>query len=522
MHAFLNHMHRLRLPLLLVAFFGAAGSPARAQQVPLSSNYLYNEFLVNPAAVGLHGQIDINGYYRRHFADIPGAPVTQVVTADGFFERKSFGIGIQAFNHSAGVMNETGIGGAYAYQKYLSSETALRAGLSGEISRYGIDWEEVNVENPSDLGRLRGIQHSTLFDGGFGIYLTNPNFDLGVSMTHLFNSEADFVAGDNSQRLALEQNRHITALGAYKFAIGESEDFELRPVALGQYAPEYDIQYDITLQAIYLKDIYANIGYRSDYAITGGLGIRLQERFFFGYNYDFPTSEVADISQGSHEFMLGFRVADKGTKGRDELSDDINYLKNMQKRIRNRQDSMDGRLGEQEDLNERQQEAIDDLQDLIEENGRKIDSILKGGPRQQPGQQGGNGGQRPGTPGQPGGGETGDRSYPSEKKDKSTYNIRDIEPADVPNPYKLIVASFSQANNAVRYQQELKRLGFNGSIEIYRCKEGPYFRDGEWNFIAYRQFSNPDDAQQALNRLETGTGKDVPIIGEPWIYVVPK
>ena len=49
----------------------------QAQQVSLNSQYLFNEYILNPAAVGSKDYTPVQLNFRKQWTNFPGAPTTQ-------------------------------------------------------------------------------------------------------------------------------------------------------------------------------------------------------------------------------------------------------------------------------------------------------------------------------------------------------------------------------------------------------------------------------------------------------------
>ncbi|MBK9192175.1 MAG: type IX secretion system membrane protein PorP/SprF [Crocinitomicaceae bacterium] len=56
---------------------------AKAQQLPLFSQYYYNRFIYNPAFTGVESQSSVYLIHHSQWKDIPGSPVTYALTVDG-------------------------------------------------------------------------------------------------------------------------------------------------------------------------------------------------------------------------------------------------------------------------------------------------------------------------------------------------------------------------------------------------------------------------------------------------------
>ncbi|MDE5983568.1 MAG: type IX secretion system membrane protein PorP/SprF [Duncaniella sp.] len=65
--------------------------------------------------------------------------------------------------------------------------------------------------------------------------------------------------------------------------------------------------FDVTCRVRYNKFLTAGIGYRYNDAVSAMLSAEIKG-FFIGYSYDYPTTEIAKASSGSHEIVAGYRL----------------------------------------------------------------------------------------------------------------------------------------------------------------------------------------------------------------------
>jgi hypothetical protein len=64
---------------------------------------------------------------------------------------------------------------------------------------------------------------------------------------------------------------------------------------------------EATARLRYNKLLLAGVGYRYKDALTVSLGAEIKG-FYIGYAYDYPMSEIAKASSGSHEIFLGYTL----------------------------------------------------------------------------------------------------------------------------------------------------------------------------------------------------------------------
>ncbi len=104
--------------VILVAL--ALQTPAIAQQVPITSQYLTNGLVINPAYAGTREALSINLSYRKQWANITGAPQFQTLSLHTpINEKEKVSLGLMADYLTYGVTKDVGIYAYYAYSVRL-------------------------------------------------------------------------------------------------------------------------------------------------------------------------------------------------------------------------------------------------------------------------------------------------------------------------------------------------------------------------------------------------------------------
>jgi type IX secretion system PorP/SprF family membrane protein len=86
-----------------------------AQQTPITSQYLTNGLVINPAYAGTRGALSANLSYRKQWARIVGAPQFQNLSLHSPINKKEKVAGLVAEYNTYGVTKDVGIYGFYAY-----------------------------------------------------------------------------------------------------------------------------------------------------------------------------------------------------------------------------------------------------------------------------------------------------------------------------------------------------------------------------------------------------------------------
>ena len=73
-------MNKFKLVIVLLISFSSAVS---AQQKPYYTQYILNNYILNPALSGIENYTDVKLSYRNQWAGIDGAPVTMYFSVQG-------------------------------------------------------------------------------------------------------------------------------------------------------------------------------------------------------------------------------------------------------------------------------------------------------------------------------------------------------------------------------------------------------------------------------------------------------
>ena len=296
-------MKKIFLVLILHFFYLISFS----QQQPLYSQYMLNDFLLNPAIAGTTDDSPIRMTIRQQWVGIKNAPSTQAISGHTSISRlENCGVGGLVYHDKFGPSSQTGINGTFAYHIQVASETNLSFGLSLSAFQYKIDEEGLNIINPNDPAITGKVETKWAPDANFGLYLYHSKYYFGLSSTQLI--QYSLFKGDfNDGKMV----RHYYLTGGYKLQLGE--DYELIPSILLKTTEQSPPQLDINAQILYMKTFWLALSYRNKDASVAMIGFK-KDRFQFGYAFDYTLSNLSNYTHGSHEIMIGFDIAHKEDK----------------------------------------------------------------------------------------------------------------------------------------------------------------------------------------------------------------
>lgn len=296
-------MRRIPFILLLVIMTGSVG--LKGQQLPQYTQYMFNDFVINPAIAGVHDFYQIRTNHRFQWVGLVDPPLTNSIAFYGPHANLDMGYGGYVYNDVTGPTSRTGITGSYAYNIAISGDIRLSMGISASMMQFRIDGTQLNPRDVSDAALLQIVSTSYLPDAGIGAYLYADEFYVGLSAAQLLNNNIRIFDNKNGlNRL----KTHINLISAYRFQV--DQDWVLEPSVMIKGTAPKELSFDLTARAEWKKMVWGAVSYRYHDAIGILVGYSFEEVFFFGYAYDISISALRKYNTGTHEIMIGYRFND--------------------------------------------------------------------------------------------------------------------------------------------------------------------------------------------------------------------
>ncbi len=300
----------LKRTILAAIAICAGVTGAIAQQLPHYTQYLLNDYVMNPAVGGSKPYWEAKSNNRYQWVGITDAPRTYILSVQGPSNNRKMGFGGHLFTDITGPTRRTGAHMSYSYHLTLTEKMKLSFGVSAGVLQFLVDGSKIVFREDGDLALSSGIQSVLIPDAGAGLYLYGDKFFLSVSSPQLLTFKLQFFEDYESTQSKLE--RHYFASGGYKFALGD--DFELQPAAMVKYVDPIPLQAELTLRAIYQDAVWAGASYRTEDAIALMVGYTFQKNLTLGYSYDIISSNLKGYSTGSHELMLSVKFRNRNMR----------------------------------------------------------------------------------------------------------------------------------------------------------------------------------------------------------------
>ncbi len=298
-------MKRISILIFAICFV----SNLKAQQLPQFTQYMNNNYSVNPAVAGMYDYYQVNTIIRNQWVGINDGPRTSIISIYGKHSR-NVGLGGTVYNDITGPTSRAGGSASYTYSFSLTQKINLALALQGGFSQFKID-KDLEVEEDGDPLLTNGDVIRVLPEATFGLNLSGDNWYIGAAIPQLLNLKLNLMDDDEARKSdTTSQNgkliRHIYVLGSYTYDINPKISIE--PTFLLRSSLGAKTQIDFGVKSEYKKIFWFGINYKMNNdlsSIATLLGYNINERFNIGYSYGMPSSATSNYYLGSHEFMLG-------------------------------------------------------------------------------------------------------------------------------------------------------------------------------------------------------------------------
>jgi type IX secretion system PorP/SprF family membrane protein len=316
-----------------------------SQQVPRYSQYIMNEFIINPAVAGVDGLTTFNLTARKEwvgFGDGLPTPETYSITVQTRLLKRRIavksstngnkllksrdgriGIGGGIFADFNGAMQRKGISVSYAYFIPMR-ENQLSFGLTTSITQLQLNSKYLNFKN-NDSEVMLGLANSAIWipDFAAGVNFSGRKFHTGFSVVQLLESSIIFGNSTvNLQSANIHFRRNYFISGAYRNQFPSHTEWEYEPSVLIKMNDPVKItstysgamvQADIMLRFIYNQKVWFGAAFRTshEYVALGGLRYKM---LYFTYSFDYGNNGITQYSYGSHEISISAKFGESSRR----------------------------------------------------------------------------------------------------------------------------------------------------------------------------------------------------------------
>lgn len=327
----------MKFGLLIVVLYSAI---TFGQQLPQYSQFSNNQYMVNPAAIGVPNAINIALGGRMQWVGLDDSPKTSYLYFSTPFDKASAASMKRTFGkvqrnrksvkhptmRRASVRHAYGghlsadqygpfrtlkFMGTYAVQIPLSQDFNMSFGTNVGIGNRMFLSDKAQVLSVmTNTGQFdntynsytsnRGAQNTLDIDAG--MYFWGRGAFAGISAAQLTRDLVKFGNAD----INFDPQIHLFLTGGYKAILNNR--WNMTSALLVKYMKPAPLSVEASFIFDYEDRFFFGASYRHKDAVIAQLGMVISEIFEIGYSYDFTISGLRRYNSGGHELVLKYRI----------------------------------------------------------------------------------------------------------------------------------------------------------------------------------------------------------------------
>jgi type IX secretion system PorP/SprF family membrane protein len=325
---------------LVIMMIAGMGLQTNAQQRPHYTQYILNNYILNPAVTGIENYTDVKLSYRNQWVGFPGAPKTFYASVHAPIGKQDYrttptsfevpgdnprgkayweeytaaephhGVGASVVNYKTGYISRITATASYAYHLGLNPKLNLSAGFAGGITSYTVDATQIELANPIDpaVGTLTSNLRRVNPELSAGLWLYSDQLFAGISAQQIIPQKLSLKDTGRNNSTTVP---HFFATAGYRFLV--NEDVNVLPSVLFRYIANMPQFLDVNIKAQYQDRFWVGANYRLKEGFAAMAGLNISNTFNISYSYDVNNANylLQYMQRGTHEIVLGFLIGNK-------------------------------------------------------------------------------------------------------------------------------------------------------------------------------------------------------------------
>ena len=291
--------------LYILSIFTLMSGTTLAQQIELTNLYEFNKLKINPAYAGSETCGDVSIGHLYQWAGFEGAPQTSYANGSAHIGR-NMGLGGKVMLDRLGSLTQFNIQGIYSYKLNFADAHNLRLGIGAGVNQQSFNFSGSTIGDITDQALIAGTQKGMSFYSEFGLVYTLKNFQLSFSLPNLVETNTDLAPTQG----ALRNVRHM--IGYAEYRIGNPSKVTVTPSILYRNSSVQLHQLEGNVMLDIKEKFQLGVGYRHKAGVLGRIGVNINDLIQIRYAYEFPLTDIARATSGSHEVGIGLTICKKG------------------------------------------------------------------------------------------------------------------------------------------------------------------------------------------------------------------
>lgn len=281
------------------------------QEDIITSQYIHNQYAINPAFGGSRNCFTIYGAYRKQWLGVKEAPNNELITLHSPLKNDNMALGLKLSNNNISIFQNNQITASYTYRLLISKSSYLAFGLDGGINLGSTNWQKVSTITVNDPLYATNTSSTNLaFGAGVAYYSSKFYTSFSIPSFFYYNPASEGKGEFNPAKV-----NYLTSAG---YLFETNGQLAIQPSALIIFNPDKKVIWDAGATAIYNNLLWVTGAYRSVNEVVIMLAIQPISTVRIGYSYDYAIGKLAQFSGGSHEISIqydfGYKIKSSNPK----------------------------------------------------------------------------------------------------------------------------------------------------------------------------------------------------------------
>ncbi len=309
-HIARSNIHRIFAVIMMASISGSA------QQNPNFSNYLFNNYGINPAYLAKGNCLDVRIGRRNQWVGFPNGPLMTFISFNKSFKKKAFrnywhGIGLYLEQDKMDAIKSDAAYFNYSYHLRVSDDYFASFGMFAGAKAYSMSLEYFDEADPA-FQALGNVVVPLDIAVGARLYSKTNFFDFAVRNTYMNKIKLGPKQVGTPSKLV----PHINIIAGRRIESG-AYYYTYVPSVNVRWALMSPPSVDLSFMMFIKKKIGFGLSYRYNDAIIGLFQYKYKNSLSIAMGYDYMLSRLRVGSSGitgpsSREIMLGFNSCPPG------------------------------------------------------------------------------------------------------------------------------------------------------------------------------------------------------------------
>lgn len=230
----------------------------------VTSAYLFNQYLINPALAGADGEAKVTVFLQKINDQIPRSPYNASLMFEGKLKNSNSALGCKVLSDNYSYSKTISLSGSYTHQLFIDNEKKhkLALGISAGFFSRSIDYSNSEeAKTDPELMALNG--NSTVLDIGAGAYYTFEQFKFSMSVIQLPGVKSEISSNSLNYSNPFNLNPMYFLGTSYKFRLEKGKDIHfLEPNLMFSWQSGLSVVSNVSFIYYYKKNMGLTLSYK--------------------------------------------------------------------------------------------------------------------------------------------------------------------------------------------------------------------------------------------------------------------